>query len=329
MALPASRRRSNKNSASVLLNNNKSAKTKAMNQEQSGMAMSMQQAEQVMQAALKMQMQSSNVGMTGMIEPSKESGENQGYSHDHPQDRSPELDLNDRAKKRPRAAKQKAENRLKHMSETEDDIEQHQNDDVEYNSEEAGDRSDDPNEDPQDDNNQDRDEDVQEEEEQEEEPDWESIAQHEPAQTDVPVFLSARDHRDAADERFAAMLDECHKALHQAVDDLLNTAADIHNVQREKLDALELQLKTDFVCNEEARATMQRRLEESATAAQGLFAKLLMRVSQPLFAAAGKANSIPGQRPSTSSVTAKDYFRKKNGSTSHNNRKNRTTNKST
>jgi len=133
----------------------------------------------------------------------------------------------------------------------------------------------------------------EEEDHDDDEPDWESISQHEPARNDVPVFLAARERREAADERFAAALDNCHAALKQFIDDILKAAADIYNIEREKLDALEAGLKHDFVHNEEARATMQKNLEESATVAQGLFAQLLMRVSQPLVP--GMSNNMAQQ----------------------------------
>ena len=116
--------------------------------------------------------------------------------------------------------------------------------------------------------------------EDEEEPDWDEIASHEPAKTDVPIFLAARDRRSAADERFAIALDECHASLKQSIDILLGVAAEIHNVQSEKLDNLEMQLKQDFSDNDEARRNMQKKLEESASLAQGLFSQLLMRLSQ-------------------------------------------------
>ena len=132
----------------------------------------------------------------------------------------------------------------------------------------------------------------EEEAEDEEEPDWEQISQHEPAQTDVPIFLSARDRRDAAFSRFGAALDECHANLKNSVDELLSTAASIHHVQSEKLDELEMEIKQHFIGNEEKRAAMHQRLQESATAAQGLFSQLLQRVSQPLHSASLEINAL-------------------------------------
>ncbi len=114
----------------------------------------------------------------------------------------------------------------------------------------------------------------------EDEPDWATIAEHEPAKSDVPLFLDARDRREAAQARFAAALDEADAKLKQCRDDLLKTAADLYNVQREKLDSMEVQIKQDFVDNEIARSQMQIKLEESASAAQAQFAQLMMRVTQ-------------------------------------------------
>lgn len=118
------------------------------------------------------------------------------------------------------------------------------------------------------------------EDEDDEEPDWATIAQHEPARSDVPLFIDAKDRREAAEGRFASALDEAHANLKQCSDDLLKTAADLCNVQREKLDSMEVQIKQDFVDNEIARSQMQTKLEESASAAQAQFAQLMMRVTQ-------------------------------------------------
>ena len=117
---------------------------------------------------------------------------------------------------------------------------------------------------------------------QDEDPDWEVISLHEPAKSDVPIFLSARNSRNDAHLRFGAALDECHASLKNSMDELLSTAASIHHVQSEKLDALEMEIKHLLVENEDRRATMQQKLQESATAAHGLFTELLMKVSQPL-----------------------------------------------
>jgi len=121
----------------------------------------------------------------------------------------------------------------------------------------------------------------EDEELEEEEPNWEAISLHEPAKSDVPIFLSARNRRETAFSRFSEALDECHASLKHSVDELLTTAAKIHHDQSEKLDELEMEIKQYCVGNEQKRAVMHKRLEESATAAQGLFSQLLMRVSQP------------------------------------------------
>lgn len=126
------------------------------------------------------------------------------------------------------------------------------------------------------------DDEEEEEEEEEDEPDWEKIIQHEPAKTDVPIFLSARELRDQADIRFAQALDECDLSLKHLIDEILGVAADLYNAQRSELELMEENLRQSFVENEEKREIMHQKLEQSATAAQGLFAQLLMRVSQPL-----------------------------------------------
>lgn len=155
------------------------------------------------------------------------------------------------------------------------------------------------------------------------EPDWDAVAQHEPAKTDAPIFLAARDRRAAANERFAAVLDEIHASLRHSVDEILKTAADMHNEQRERLDDYEIELKRDFIENEAARDVMHKKLEESATAAQGLFAQLLMRVSQPLASAGDQVHGMLSRmqdlakqlentpRPSSASASEKRSSKRK------------------
>jgi hypothetical protein len=133
----------------------------------------------------------------------------------------------------------------------------------------------------------------EEEEEQEDDIDWDKLAQTEPARTDIPIFLGALSRKEAANERFAAMLDECHSSLHECVDTLLQTVADVHNMHGNQMEAMEADIKHNLVCNHEARIQMERRLQESATAAQGIFAKLLMRVTEPLQAASIKMQEKP------------------------------------
>eukprot|EP00592_Proboscia_alata_P010150 CAMPEP_0194362710 /NCGR_PEP_ID=MMETSP0174-20130528/10506_1 /TAXON_ID=216777 /ORGANISM="Proboscia alata, Strain PI-D3" /LENGTH=288 /DNA_ID=CAMNT_0039135751 /DNA_START=117 /DNA_END=983 /DNA_ORIENTATION=+ len=114
------------------------------------------------------------------------------------------------------------------------------------------------------------------------EPDWDAITQHEPAITFAPMFLAARDRREVAKEKFAKAIDDFHDSLKNGIDAMLDTTVEIYDLQCERLDGMEEEIKRDFTENEHARSQMQSKLEDSARAAQGLFADLLMRVSQPL-----------------------------------------------
>ena len=113
------------------------------------------------------------------------------------------------------------------------------------------------------------------------EPDWNNIMQHEPARTEAPTFLTALNRRERANERFAASLDNVHDSVLQSLDGLNEVVTVLLNDRAEKLYEYELKLKNDYVYNEKTRASMQAKLKESARAAQGLFANLLMRVAQP------------------------------------------------
>ena len=117
-------------------------------------------------------------------------------------------------------------------------------------------------------------------EEEEHDPDWDRIAQEEPARSDVPVFLAARTRREKAEEQFAYALDEAHATFKKCCDDVLKIAADLFHDQKEKLLTMEDQIKHDFVENETSRSKMQTNLEQSAFAAQEQFAQLMKRVTQ-------------------------------------------------
>jgi hypothetical protein len=113
------------------------------------------------------------------------------------------------------------------------------------------------------------------------ETDWNEIMQHEPARTEVPAFLTAMNRRERANERFAVGLDSFHESVLQSMDGLVEVVTVLLNDRAEKLYEYEVNLKCDYVYNEKTRASMQTKLKESARAAQGLFANLLMRVAQP------------------------------------------------
>jgi hypothetical protein len=129
---------------------------------------------------------------------------------------------------------------------------------------------------------QEEEQDQEEEQQDDDDVDWDKLAQSEPARTDIPIFLAALGEKEAADDRLALVLDEAHQSLLGAVEALLTTVANVHNMQRDRLEAMEADIKHNLVCNDQARAQMQVRLQESAHAAQGLFAKLLERVTAPI-----------------------------------------------
>lgn len=110
-------------------------------------------------------------------------------------------------------------------------------------------------------------------------PNWDALTHHEPATTDVPLFLAARDRRYAAEARFAAALDDAHAHLKLVCDEILGVAADVYNVRREKLDAMETEIKASFVENEERHATMSRKLQDFAQKANEQFQELMMRLA--------------------------------------------------
>ena len=113
------------------------------------------------------------------------------------------------------------------------------------------------------------------------EPNWNNIMLHEPARSEVPNFLAARSRLEGANERFVIDLDTFHEALKQSMGGLIDVVTLVLNDRADRLVELEENLKYDYIHNEKTRVMLQAKLEESARAAQGLFASLLMRVAQP------------------------------------------------
>ena len=123
-----------------------------------------------------------------------------------------------------------------------------------------------------------------------EEPDWEKLGENDPAALEqVDIFLRAREIRDEADEHFSSVMDECNTMLENTKKQILQAAADMHNMHREELDYLEAEIKQTLLWNHQMRTKMKRELEETRTRAQGLFSQLLMTVSQPLTKVCGVA----------------------------------------
>ena len=113
------------------------------------------------------------------------------------------------------------------------------------------------------------------------EPDWNEIMQHEPARTEVPTFLAAKNRREGANGRYASSLDSLHESVIRSSDELAEVVMVLLNDRAEMLFEYEVNLRNDYVYNEKTRASMQTKLKESSRVAQGLFANLLMRVMQP------------------------------------------------
>ena len=124
-----------------------------------------------------------------------------------------------------------------------------------------------------------------------EEPDWDAIMQHEPARSEVPLFLSARGRRDAALSRFETAIEQFQTEVEGHAQNLTQVVADVYNSRTMKLDEYETVLKNDYVENDKTRASMQSSLEESANVAQNMFGELMRRVM-----AAGGGNDMQQQQ---------------------------------
>eukprot|EP00956_Cyclotella_meneghiniana_P026731 scaffold58490_cov20-Cyclotella_meneghiniana.AAC.2 len=101
-----------------------------------------------------------------------------------------------------------------------------------------------------------------------EEPDWDAITQHEPAKTEVPIYLKARNRREIA-------LARLHTAIQdfQCLQDLTQAMVYKYNDQSAKLDEYKCMLK-------EIQSKMKTDIDESANDANQMFDKLMDRVLQ-------------------------------------------------
>ncbi|KAL7480667.1 hypothetical protein ACHAW6_006342, partial [Cyclotella cf. meneghiniana] len=116
----------------------------------------------------------------------------------------------------------------------------------------------------------------------EEEPDWEVITKHEPAKTEVPIYLEARNRREVAGDRFDAAIQDFQQYTESYLQDLTQTMVDMYNERSAKLDEYESMLKQEFVNNDEVRSRMQTSIQESAAAASQMFEILMNRVMEPV-----------------------------------------------
>jgi hypothetical protein len=125
----------------------------------------------------------------------------------------------------------------------------------------------------------------------EEEPNWNEIMQHDPARTEVPIFLAGRERKEAASDSYSTALDALHDSVNKSAEALVETVVTLLHDRAQKLVDFEEELTRDYVQNDKRRDLMEKRLEENARAAQGMFANLLKRVS-----AANQPNDLLAQK---------------------------------
>ncbi|EED92957.1 predicted protein [Thalassiosira pseudonana CCMP1335] len=110
------------------------------------------------------------------------------------------------------------------------------------------------------------------------EPNWSTLTLHEPNSTSVPLFLSTRNRRIAADERFSQAIEIYHSSIAGQLDELAHVMADTFNENHAKLEEYEIALREGFVVNDEMRGRMLVRLEESKREAMEVLDGLMGRV---------------------------------------------------
>lgn len=113
------------------------------------------------------------------------------------------------------------------------------------------------------------------------EPDWGRIMQHEPATTEVPIFLAGRERREAACTRFQNAIETYHAVMDGYAQELTQTVADLYNDRMLKLNDHEQILKQEFVFNDETRGKMLHNLQERSATIQNLFQELIIKVMLP------------------------------------------------
>jgi len=111
-----------------------------------------------------------------------------------------------------------------------------------------------------------------------EEPDWSKLVQHEPAKTQVPIFLEAREKRDVAASRFESAIEEYQASLEGYVQELTQIVADLYNQRSVKLEEFESVLKHEYATNDKVRNDMHGSLVQSRRAADAMYLDLMQRV---------------------------------------------------
>jgi hypothetical protein len=111
-------------------------------------------------------------------------------------------------------------------------------------------------------------------------PDWEELPEFEPTRDNSRSFLEARARLQNAEEALSQSLDEIHDGLKAEVDAIVQIVVDFHDQHESACLSLEDDIQYHLMQNCKRRVDFQKRLEESAKQAQGLFANLMSRLAQ-------------------------------------------------
>ena len=138
--------------------------------------------------------------------------------------------------------------------------------------------------------------------EEHEEPDWSKLVHHEPAKSQVPIFLEARvslcipslriylhrvteplssvvqEKRDVAASRFESAIEEYQTSLERYVQEITQIVADLYNERSVKLEEYESVLRHEYATNDKVRNDMHESLVQSRCAADAMYLDLIQRV---------------------------------------------------
>jgi hypothetical protein len=112
------------------------------------------------------------------------------------------------------------------------------------------------------------------------EPDWDEVIRFAPhVEENIRTFLEARNKWKLVEEQYVQAMEGHHERLQANIDGTLNLLFETFQALDENLDEQQYSVQKLVASNHERRQQLQQALEESALQAQGMFARLMARVS--------------------------------------------------
>lgn len=121
------------------------------------------------------------------------------------------------------------------------------------------------------------------------EPDWDMLVQFEPSRESIQIFLDYRDRWNVACGNFSIALDEIHDQFKSSTSEILRTVGTVYDrIMNEELEERQRDIQYNLTNNYRRRKFLETALDEAARQQQGIFMKLMARVSGALMPSGDK-----------------------------------------